>query len=91
MSGTQERPSGPDWRGGCAGRSRKRAQHPPQPEGETHLFFACIIRWPDRRGSTWARDRIKLNRGWEGAGIGDSTSGDRALKGAERCVSNIFR
>ena len=63
MSDTQERPSGREWRGGCAGRSRKRAQHPRQPEGETHLFFACIIRWPDRRGSTPARDRIKLNRG----------------------------
>jgi hypothetical protein len=63
MSDTRERPSGPDWRGRCAGRSRPRSQHPPQPEGETHLFFACIIRRPDRRDSTPARDQIKLNRG----------------------------
>jgi hypothetical protein len=52
MSDTQERPSGPGWRGGCAGRSRPRAQHPPQPEGEIHLFFTCIIRRPGRRDST---------------------------------------
>jgi hypothetical protein len=52
-----------DWRGGCARGSQPRARHPPQPEGETHLFFTCIIRCLDRRGSTPARDRIKLNRG----------------------------
>ena len=55
-------PGGRDWRGRYADRSPPRARHPPQPEGETHLFFACIIRWPDRRGSTPARDRSKLNR-----------------------------
>jgi hypothetical protein len=48
---------GRDWRGRCAGRSLPRARHPLQPQGETHLFFACIIRWTDRRASTPARDR----------------------------------
>jgi len=93
MSDTEEMPAGRI--GGVAVRAGagRGAGRPPQPEGETHLFFACIIRWPDRRASTPARDRIKFNRsagphpvdtgegelrsGRERAGA--STSGDRAL------------